>query len=164
MRPTRSYAIFAGWFAVIGPFVALPVPILLLGAHVAGFVPAVFTGIALAHRYRRVPVPTKACRRALSGLQVGFTVTFFCAVLAAIAYRLSDMGLPGVPVRMWLEDSGNFAIGFSLIGSVAGAFAFAVMPARLRGPCAPPVVDAQDESPEKGVQQVAPPVPPQGEA
>ena len=145
MRPFRSYAVFAGWFAAIGPFVVLPVPILVLGAHLAGFVPAVLTGIALAHRYRRITVPPKAWRRALSGFQVGFTVTFICAVLAAVVYRLFDMGLPSEPVRLWLEGAATFAVGFSLIGSAAGAFAFAVMPSRLRGPGVPPMVDPQHE-------------------
>ncbi|MES2183947.1 MAG: hypothetical protein V4505_05305 [Pseudomonadota bacterium] len=130
MRRPSSYLIFAAWFAIIGPFVVMPVPVLLFGAHLLGAIPGLLAGASLAYRFRDVAAPTAAVRRALAGLQVGSTVSCFCCAIGATVYWYAGWG--GSHFRMWLEDALLFGIGFSLIGGVAGAFAFVLMPAGLR--------------------------------
>jgi hypothetical protein len=132
MQQARSYAIFAGWFAVIGPLVVLPVPMLLLGAHLFGAIPGVLTGIALARRYASVPTPPNAGGRAISGFQVGSTISCLCFILGAVVYRVADLGMPDARIRLWLEDAVLFGVVFVVLGGIAGAFAFAVMPESFR--------------------------------
>lgn len=130
MRRPSSYVTFAFWFAIIGPFVVLPVPMLLFGAHALGVIPGAFAGIAVAHRFRSSPTPARAGRRMWVGVQIGSTISCFCFVVGAIAYWC--LGLGGSNFRIWLESAFLAGAGFSLIGGAAGAFAFAVMPPAVR--------------------------------
>jgi hypothetical protein len=132
MRTTRSYIAFSVWFAVVGPLVAFPIPLFIIGAHIVGFVPAVLTGLALAHRYRSSLTPGKAWRRSLSGFQVGCTISMICFLLGAIADFFIRHESRTWHFRLWLESAVLFGFGFAILGAIAGAFAFSTMPEQLR--------------------------------
>jgi hypothetical protein len=125
-RPFRFFVEMALWFLIVGPMViALPWFFLFPFFFLFGALPALITGLFLGLRYRSQPIPEPFSRRLLPGAQVGALATGTCYAAVGL--------FGGIWVGRDIQFKLVFGIlGFAMIGALAGAVAFAVMPAWIR--------------------------------